>query len=79
MQAIGEIIDILGSRDKGNMLLQHAVCQLYLALICQIVGSVPFKLPVLSFCAILARKVRGKGQGLWEELGNFNSHLSVLT
>ncbi|KFZ24689.1 hypothetical protein V502_00827 [Pseudogymnoascus sp. VKM F-4520 (FW-2644)] len=28
---------------------------------------------------MLSRKVRGKGRGLWEEPGNFNSHLSALT
>jgi hypothetical protein len=28
------------------------------------VGSVPFKSPVLSFYAMISRKVRGKGRGL---------------
>src|ERR1700712_3695415 len=59
--------------------LKYAVRRLYLALICHTVGSVPFKSPVLSFCAMLSRKVRGKDRGLWEEPGNFNSHLSALT
>jgi hypothetical protein len=59
--------------------LKHTIRRLYLALICHTVGSVPFRSPVLSFCAMLSRKVRGKGRGLWEEPGNFNSHLSALT
>jgi hypothetical protein len=37
-----------------------------------------FKLPVLSFCAILNRKVNKKDNGQWEEPGNYNSHLSIL-
>ena len=61
---MGEIIDVLGSKGEDDALLQHAVRQLYLALICQIVGSVPFKSPVLSFCAMLSRKVQGKGRRL---------------
>jgi hypothetical protein len=65
--------------DDAQAALKHAVRRHYLALICEVVGSVPFRSPVLSFCAILSRKVRGKGQGLWEEPGNFNSHLSALT
>jgi hypothetical protein len=92
-QAMGEIVDALSSKDKDDLLLKHAVRRLYLALICQTVGSVPFKSPVLSFCAMLSRKVRrkgqgqgqgqgkgqGRGRGLWEDPGSFNSHLSALT
>jgi hypothetical protein len=37
--------------------LQHAVRRLYMALICHRVGSAPFRSPVLSFCAMLSRKV----------------------
>ena len=81
IQAMNEITQALGFEDEEEAMLalKHAVRRLYLALICQTVGSVPFKSPVLSFCAMLSRKVRGKGRGLWEEPGNFNSHLSALT
>ncbi|KAH7346697.1 hypothetical protein BKA65DRAFT_526245 [Rhexocercosporidium sp. MPI-PUGE-AT-0058] len=79
--AMDEIIDALALEDEeeAELALKHAIRRLYLALICHTVGSVPFKSPVLSFCAMLSRKVRGKGRGLWEEPGNFNSHLSALT
>ena len=81
IQAIDEIMEALALEDKeeAELALKHAIRRLYLALICHTVGSVPFKSPVLSFCAMLSRKVRGKGRGLWEEPGNFNSHLSALT
>ncbi|PQE10618.1 telomere-associated recq protein [Rutstroemia sp. NJR-2017a WRK4] len=81
MQAMDEIMEALAVEDgaEAEQALKHAVRRLYLALICHTVGSVPFQSPVLSFCAMLSRKVRGKGRGLWEEPGNFNSHLSVLT
>jgi hypothetical protein len=80
-QVMEEIVDALalGKEDKDDVLLKRAVRRLYLALICQTVGSVPFKSRVLSFCAMLNRKVRGKGRGLWEEPGSFNGHLSALT
>ena len=76
-----EIIDALDleNMEEAELALKHAVRRLYLALICHTVGSVPFHSPVLSFCAMLSRKVRGKGRGLWEEPGNFNSRLSALT
>jgi hypothetical protein len=51
-------------REEAKLALKHAIQRLYLALICYIVGSVPFKSSVLSFCAILSRKVCEKGQGL---------------
>lgn len=76
-QDMDEIVVALNSEDDAP--LKHAIRRLYLALICQTVGSVPFKSPVLSFYATLSRKIRGKGHGLWEEPGNFNSHLSALT
>jgi superfamily II DNA helicase RecQ len=81
IQAMDEIMEALGlvDEEEAMLALKHAIRRLYLALICQTVGSVPFKSPVLSFCAMLSRKVRGKGRGLWEEPGNFNSHLSALT
>ncbi len=69
----------LKDKDKAELALKHAIRRLYLALICYTVGSILFKSPVLSFCTMLSRKVRRKGQGLWEELGNFNSHLLALT
>jgi hypothetical protein len=78
-----EIIEALALHDaeEATLVLKHAIRQLYLALICQTVGSVPFKSPVLSFCAMLSRKVRGSGvgQGQWMEPGNYNNHLSALT
>jgi orsellinic acid/F9775 biosynthesis protein OrsD/helicase-like protein/RAD3-like DEAD/DEAH box helicase len=81
IQAMDEIMKALDLKDgeEAELALKYAIRRLYLALICHTVGSVPFKSPVLSFCAMLSRKVRGKGQGLWEEPGNFNSHLSALT
>ena len=81
IQAMDEIMEALAVEDEeeAELALKHAIRRLYLALICHTVGSVPFKSPVLSFCAMLSRKVRGKGRGLWEEPGNFNSHLSALT
>lgn len=61
-----EIMEALALEDEeeAELALKHAIRRLYLALICQTIGNVPFKSPVLSFCAILSRKVRGKGQGL---------------
>jgi hypothetical protein len=82
LQAMGEIVAALANNeDEEEVALKHAIRRLCLALICQTVGSVPFKSPVLSFCAMLSRKIRkkGKGKGVWEEPGNFNSHLSALT
>ena len=66
------------NKEETKLALKYTIRCLYLALICYTVGSILFKSPVLSFCAILSRKVRGKGRGLWEEPGNFNSHLSTL-
>jgi hypothetical protein len=59
-----EIIEALAIEDgeHAEQALQHAIRRLYLALICHTVCSVPFKSPVLSFCAMLSRKVRGKGR-----------------
>ncbi|OBT60238.1 hypothetical protein VE03_10596 [Pseudogymnoascus sp. 23342-1-I1] len=42
--------------EEAELALKHVICRLYLALICHTVGSVPFKSPVLSFCAMLSRK-----------------------
>jgi hypothetical protein len=61
-----EIIKALTLKDKkkAELAFKHAIWRLYLALICYIINSVPFKSAVLSFCAMLSRKVRGKGRGL---------------
>jgi len=37
--------------------LQYAVRKLSLALICQQIGSTPFKSPIISLCAMLSRTV----------------------
>lgn len=76
-QAMDDIMRALDDNDQAQ--LKHAVRQLYLALICHVVGSTPFKSPVLSFCAMLSRKPHREEQGKWEEPGNYNSHLSALT
>lgn len=74
-QAMNGIIDVL-RRHKGDsesmargvdkatadLALQHAVRRLYMALICHVVGSIPFRSPVLSYCAMLSRKVYKKGR-----------------
>ncbi|TVY12645.1 hypothetical protein LARI1_G008837, partial [Lachnellula arida] len=59
IQAMGEIIEALALEDKeeAELALKHAIRRLYLALICYTISSVPFKSPVLSFCAMLSRKV----------------------
>ncbi|PNP44462.1 hypothetical protein TGAMA5MH_03808 [Trichoderma gamsii] len=70
--------------------LRHAVRQLYVAMICHVVGSVPFRSSVLSFCAMLSRRVYRKedsdkrkgssaAQGVWEERNGYNANLSALT
>jgi hypothetical protein len=66
IQAMDEIMEALALEDEeeAELALKHAIRRFYLALICHTVGSVPFKSPVLSFCAMLSRKVRGKGRGL---------------
>jgi hypothetical protein len=66
IQAIGEIIKALALEDeeKTKLVLKYVIRRLYLALICHMVSSMLFKSAVLSFCAILSRKVRGKSRGL---------------
>jgi hypothetical protein len=66
IEAIDEIIEALALEDEeeAELALKHAIRRLYLALICHTIGNMPFKSPVLSFCAMLNRKVRGKGRGL---------------
>ncbi|KAH6960097.1 hypothetical protein BKA56DRAFT_662594 [Ilyonectria sp. MPI-CAGE-AT-0026] len=75
--------------DERDAELKHAVRNFYVAMICQTVGSRPFRSTVLSFCAMLSRKKVLKRQeakdgerlkqGVWHEPGNFNSNLSALT
>lgn len=79
--------------DERDAELKYAIRNFYMALICQTVGSRPFRSAVLSFCAMLSRKKalapRGasdKGDDgqqrkrcIWHEPGNFNSNLSALT
>lgn len=72
-QAAQRVMAALEGDD--NVLLKYTIRQLYLTLICHIVGSVPYRSAVLSFASVLSRR----GNGLWEEPGNFNSHLSALT
>jgi hypothetical protein len=73
-QAMEKVVRAL-NKQEDNQPLKHAICQLCLTLICQTVGSIPFKSVVLSFCAMLSRTKRGQ----WQEAGNFNSYLSALT
>lgn len=65
LQAMDEITTALDHKDRetSEPALKHAIRRLYLALICHVVGSVPFKSPVLSFCAMLSRKINRKGRG----------------
>jgi len=62
---MGEIITALdySDRETSEPALKYTIRRLYLALICHVVGSVLFKSPVLSFCAVLSRKVNRKGRG----------------
>jgi hypothetical protein len=80
-----------GGNNKNNeehdIKLKHAIRKLYISLICQTVGSRPFRSAVLSFCAMLSRKrnrtrQQDNEQGTlctWQTPGNFNSNLSALT
>lgn len=73
-----------GERDAE---LKHIVRKFSISLICQTVGSRPFRSAVLSLCTMLSRKmiltrrVDGEEQKrcTWREPGNFNSNLSALT
>jgi hypothetical protein len=69
IQAMDKIMKALAVKDKEEaketeLALKHVIWRLYLALICYTVGSVPFKSLILSFCAMLSRKVCKKGWGL---------------
>jgi hypothetical protein len=84
---------IKAATDKANeseneAVLKHLLRRFFFALICHVVGSVPFRSPILSFCAMLGRSVRMtkvaegdeiKAKGQWKEPGIFSSHLSALT
>ncbi|KAJ3459958.1 hypothetical protein MRS44_016031 [Fusarium solani] len=69
--------------DERDAELKHAIRNFYVSLICQTVGSRPFRSAVLSFCAMLSRKKaftrreanddEQRKRCVWNELGNFNS------
>jgi hypothetical protein len=73
--------------EERDIELNHSIRKFYISLICQTVGSRPFRSAVLSFCAMLSRKrnrtrQRDNKQGAlcsWQSPGNFNSNLSALT
>ncbi|KAH6959554.1 hypothetical protein BKA56DRAFT_449155, partial [Ilyonectria sp. MPI-CAGE-AT-0026] len=51
-----------GGGDESESRLACAIRRFYVALICHSVGSVPFRSPVISFCAMLSRrKLKSKG------------------
>jgi hypothetical protein len=61
-----EITIVLALKDieEAEPALKYIIRRFYFALIYYTVSSVPFESPVLSFCAMLSRKVRGKDRGL---------------
>ncbi|PCD22149.1 hypothetical protein AU210_015948 [Fusarium oxysporum f. sp. radicis-cucumerinum] len=73
--------------DKCDAELKHTIRKFYISLICQTVGSRPFRSAILSFCAMLSRKKaltrrvdnEQHKRCTWREPGNFNSNLSALT
>ncbi|RKK12694.1 hypothetical protein BFJ65_g11956 [Fusarium oxysporum f. sp. cepae] len=73
--------------DKRDAELKHTIRKFYISLICQTVGSRPFRSAILSFCAMLSRKKaltrrvdnEQHKRCTWREPGNFNSNLSALT
>jgi hypothetical protein len=93
MQAMDAITDYARQElcAEADLALEHSIRQLYMALICQNIESEPFRSPILSFCAMLSRRIfnrrDGPGRvrckttapGIWEEAGNYNSNLSALT
>jgi hypothetical protein len=66
IQAIDKIMEalVLEDKKKAELVLKHTIRRFYLALICYTVGSIFFKSFVLSFYAILSRKIHEKGRGL---------------
>ncbi|TVY62435.1 hypothetical protein Focb16_v004059 [Fusarium oxysporum f. sp. cubense] len=73
--------------DERDAELKHTIRKFYILLICQTVGSRPFRSAILSFYAMLSRtkaltrRVDNKQHKrcTWRELGNFNSNLLALT
>ncbi|EXK26267.1 hypothetical protein FOMG_17169 [Fusarium oxysporum f. sp. melonis 26406] len=71
----------------GDCELKHAIRKFCISLICQTVGSRPFRSAILSFCAMKSRKKSWTRQSdkeqrrlcTWHKPGNFNSNLSALT
>ncbi|KAH7186571.1 hypothetical protein BKA60DRAFT_474227, partial [Fusarium oxysporum] len=71
----------------GNCELKHAIRKFCISLICQTVGSRPFRSAILSFCAMKSQKKSWMRQSdkeqrrlcTWYKPGNFNSNLSALT
>ncbi|WKT53704.1 hypothetical protein QSH57_004288, partial [Fusarium oxysporum f. sp. vasinfectum] len=93
-QAMKNIISILRRQDKmgngvvdGDCELKHAIRKFCISLICQTVGSRPFRSAILSFCAMKSQKKSWMRQSdkeqrrlcTWYKPGNFNSNLSALT
>jgi hypothetical protein len=75
-----------GNKEERDIELKRAIHTFYISLICQTVGSRPFRSAILSFCAILSRKRNQTQQQdnkkcmlyTWRDPGNFNSNLSIL-
>ncbi|SPJ88776.1 uncharacterized protein FTOL_12670 [Fusarium torulosum] len=78
--------EVNGDLDNDHG-LKHAIRKFYISLICQTVGSRPFRSAILSFCAMKSRKKSWTRQSdkeqrrlcTWHKPGNFNSNLSALT
>ena len=45
------------NKEDVDAVLKHFLRRFFFALICHVVESVPFKSPVLSFCAMLGRSI----------------------
>ncbi|KAJ8066707.1 hypothetical protein OCU04_004100 [Sclerotinia nivalis] len=63
IRIMDEIMEALNIEDpdESELALKHTIRRLYLALICHSIGSVAFKSPVLSFCAMKSRMIYGHG------------------
>ncbi|KNB16848.1 hypothetical protein FOXG_14885 [Fusarium oxysporum f. sp. lycopersici 4287] len=48
--------EVNGDLDNNDHELKHAIRKFYISLICQTVGSRPFRSAILSFCAMKSRK-----------------------
>jgi hypothetical protein len=89
--AFKEVVQAAQNRktdEDEQIAFQHLLRRFFFTLICHVVGSMPFRSPILSFCAVLSRTVHmakvAKGdkieaKGVWKEPGNSSSHLSALT